>query len=148
MNTSANDTQVGGSHYRGRSNDDRQHWDMCHLLNWDYFLCAATKYVDRLGKKNNLEEELRKAAHYLTKRLELVASGAIPPDTFFCTGGDERVKELIDWIQCGRRYSAHVAGQTSFWVLILHGHHEKARDLAVDMADVVAAIRESLQSKP
>lgn len=66
---SANDRQVGGSHYAG----SYQHWDFVHDLNLDYWQACASKYVTRWRKKNGLED-LAKAPHYMEKRKELKRS--------------------------------------------------------------------------
>jgi hypothetical protein len=64
---SANDRQVGGSHYGLGSH---QHWDIVveHQLN--YFEGQITKYVMRARKKNGLED-LKKAHHFLEKYMEV-----------------------------------------------------------------------------
>lgn len=68
----ANDRQVGGSHYAAAY----QHWDMA----MDYRLChlaaAATKYLTRYEKKNGLED-VRKAAHYIEKWIERMTKGVL-----------------------------------------------------------------------
>ena len=71
---SANDKQVGGTHYR--SEGIPAHWDIAYALGWDYFVAAATKYLWRLGKKHPEKlgqlEDLAKAIHYLEKKRELL----------------------------------------------------------------------------
>lgn len=63
----ANNTQVGGSHYKA----DYQHWDFVRLcLGGRYLEGNFTKYVARHRKKNGLQD-LRKARHYLDKIIEL-----------------------------------------------------------------------------
>jgi hypothetical protein len=64
--SAANETQVGGSHYRA----EYQHWDFVADLELDYFQACASKYVTRWRKKNGLED-LHKAPHYMQKRQEL-----------------------------------------------------------------------------
>lgn len=64
--TSANDTQVGGQHYR----TDIQHWDYVVANKLDYFQGQITKYVTRWKKKNGLDD-LRKAQHFLEKYIEV-----------------------------------------------------------------------------
>jgi len=71
---SANDKQVGGSHYQTEDGIP-QHWDIAIALNWDFMIYAATKYLWRLGKKGGPEkelEDLQKAIHYLEKKQELL----------------------------------------------------------------------------
>lgn len=63
-----NSYQVGGNHYAAAI----QHWDFVAAYRLDYFQGVATKYICRWRKKNGLED-LRKAAHYLIKRIALTA---------------------------------------------------------------------------
>lgn len=64
---SANDKQVGGTHYGGGA---LQHWDVVSIMELDYFQGQITKYVMRWKKKNGVED-LKKAAHFLEKYIEL-----------------------------------------------------------------------------
>lgn len=64
----ANERQVAGNHY-GLSS--LQHWDLVAMFNWDYFQGQITKYLMRWRKKNGVQD-LRKAAHFLEKYIELV----------------------------------------------------------------------------
>lgn len=67
----ANQTQVGGSHYRAL---DPQPWDV--IVAWDLGFLAGNvvKYVARAGRKGDDErsfvEDLSKARHYLDKLIE------------------------------------------------------------------------------
>ena len=73
----ANTHQEGGSHYiEGAGHcpvcgTPLEHWDVVAMFGLDYFTGAATKYLFRLGRKGDTKEQLRKAIHYLQKRLEL-----------------------------------------------------------------------------
>lgn len=68
---SANDSQVGGTHYVS----EYQHWDfVAKCYGPGYFKGVVTKYVVRWRKKNGLED-LQKARHYLVKLTELVDEG-------------------------------------------------------------------------
>lgn len=60
---SANDRQVGGTHYKS----DYQHWDFVHDTGLDYYEGCATKYITR--RKGNRLEDLKKALHFLEKRM-------------------------------------------------------------------------------
>lgn len=62
---SANDTQVGGDHYKG----EYQHWDFVCDTGMHYLLGCATKYISRWRKKNGVED-LKKALHYVEKACE------------------------------------------------------------------------------
>jgi len=71
---SANDKQVGGTHYQ---TGGVQHWDLMAKLYGDaHFKCAATKYVARWRKKNGVQD-LEKALHYLIKLEELAKLGKV-----------------------------------------------------------------------
>ncbi len=63
----ANDTQVGGSHYRKL---DYQHWDFTHDCRLPWTIASATKYICRWRNKNGIKD-LEKAIHYLEKAIEL-----------------------------------------------------------------------------
>lgn len=62
----ANDTQIGGEHYKGKM----QHWDYAASNNLDYFAGCITKYITRWKLKNGIED-LYKARHFLNKYIEL-----------------------------------------------------------------------------
>ena len=64
----ANKRQVGGEHYRTASGF--QHWDMCAVLNLDYFQGQITKYVCRWRQKGGISD-LEKAQHFLEKYIEI-----------------------------------------------------------------------------
>jgi hypothetical protein len=66
----ANDTQVGGDHYRS----SLQHWDVIAQYNVGYLEGCASKYVSRWRKKNGLQD-LQKAVHFTTKLKEVLVSG-------------------------------------------------------------------------
>lgn len=59
---SANDQQVGGSHYK----TSYEHWDFVLATGMGYLEGNATKYVARWRKKGGIAD-LRKALHYLNK---------------------------------------------------------------------------------
>jgi len=61
----ANDTQVGGTHYRSPI----QHWDYVIANDLDYFQAMITRYVGRWKKKDGLKD-LYKARHFLDKYIE------------------------------------------------------------------------------
>lgn len=121
--SNANEAQHGGNHYSARHGaDKRQHWDMCYLLCWDYFLCAATKYIDRLGRKDDDILELNKAKHYLEKRLELRENGVtVPhdepqyPDSL--DPPDNSQQEILDFLRWAdqRKYTFL---QSRFFILV------------------------------
>jgi len=63
----ANDTQVGGMHYKGY---DIQVWDAIESWGLGFLDGNVIKYVARWRKKNGLED-LKKARHYLDKLIEV-----------------------------------------------------------------------------
>lgn len=65
---SANDRQVGGTHYRTKPLGV-QHWDYCSACEVQYLEGLASKYVSRWRKKNGVVD-LEKAVHCLEKRIE------------------------------------------------------------------------------
>lgn len=64
---SANNHQVGGSHYTAKS---IQPWDYIASNNLGYFEGNIVKYVSRWRDKGGIED-LRKARHYLDKLIEV-----------------------------------------------------------------------------
>jgi hypothetical protein len=64
--TSANDTQVAGTHYKNKS---IQPWDYIISNNIGYLEGNVIKYVSRWKDKGGVDD-LRKAQHYLTKLIE------------------------------------------------------------------------------
>lgn len=71
---SANENQVGGSHYK----TPHQHWDLAADLGLGYFEGQITKYVTRHRSKKGLED-LQKALHFTIKLTELVKTGRYLP---------------------------------------------------------------------
>lgn len=78
---SANDTQVGGDHYK--TDGGLQHWDMVSLFNLDYFQGQITKYILRWKYKHSTPakrlEDLKKARHFLDKYIELQEKKIVQP---------------------------------------------------------------------
>lgn len=63
---SANETQVGGAHYKDKK---IQTWDYISQNNIPYLEGCVIKYVSRWRDKGGVED-LRKAQHYLEKLIE------------------------------------------------------------------------------
>jgi hypothetical protein len=66
MNSAANATQIGGSHYK---TEGVQHWDIVDTYEVCYLAGCATKYLTRFRRKNGLQD-LQKAQHYIAKMIE------------------------------------------------------------------------------
>ena len=64
----ANDTQVGGEHYK---KGGEEHWDRAWRLKYDPFQYIITKWVERWRDKGGLED-LKKARHALEKYIEVL----------------------------------------------------------------------------
>jgi hypothetical protein len=76
--TRANETQVGGAHYKARI----QHWDFVLHNGLGYLEGCATKYISRSRKKHESPaQDLRKAVHYLQKLEEAFRAGTVKPRT-------------------------------------------------------------------
>lgn len=67
---SANDSQIGGNHYKGQA---VQPWDFIVSNGLGYLEGNVVKYVSRWRKKGGVED-LRKAQHYLAKLIEVAES--------------------------------------------------------------------------
>jgi len=70
----ANDTQVGGSHYK---KGGEEHWDRAWRLKYDCFQYIITKWVERWRDKGGLED-LKKAHHALGKYIEVIEAEQAP----------------------------------------------------------------------
>jgi hypothetical protein len=66
----ADDTQIGGSHYKDKT---IQPWDYIIANDLGYLEGNVVKYISRWKNKNGVED-LKKAQHYLSKLIE-VANG-------------------------------------------------------------------------
>ena len=75
---SANDRQVGGTHY----GEDYQHWDFAIDTRMPYIEGQITKYVDRHGRKNG-RQDLEKAKHFAEKLFEAATTGAVAPTSIY-----------------------------------------------------------------
>lgn len=69
----ANDRQVGGSHYAA----GYQHWDLVAEVELGYFEGQITKYVARHAKKHG-KPDLEKALHFSEKYAEVLDMKARP----------------------------------------------------------------------
>lgn len=69
----ANDTQVGGSHYK---NMRVEPWDIVDSWSLEqaigFYRGNAVKYMMRMGTKDERVQELKKARHYLDKLIEIL----------------------------------------------------------------------------
>ena len=76
----ANEYQVGGSHYKSMRVEPWDVIDGCFTKEQakGYYRGNVIKYVMRAGKKGSEIEDLKKAAHYLQKLIEVLSE----------TGGD------------------------------------------------------------
>lgn len=79
---SANDTQVGGTHYK----TSFEHWDLAHDLDLGYFEGQITRYITRHRAKKGLEDA-RKCLHFAKKLKELAVLHARQPRHQYATGG-------------------------------------------------------------
>lgn len=70
--TTANETQVGGDHYKEKS---IQPWDFIAANQLGYFEGNIVKYVSRWRDKGGIND-LKKARHYLDKLIELEDNAA------------------------------------------------------------------------
>jgi hypothetical protein len=71
---SANETQIGGEHYKDKA---IQPWDYITSNHLGYLEGCIIKYVSRYKDKNGLED-LNKAKHFLDKLIEVESARAIP----------------------------------------------------------------------
>lgn len=99
---SANDTQVGGEHYKAPI----QHWDYVLANHIPYLEAQIIKYVTRWRLKNGLQD-LQKARHFLDKLIEVESAQCAPPPV---------LNDLVSWplgdtFQYGNHSGAGQTGQ-------------------------------------
>lgn len=72
---SARDIQVGGTHYKSLS---VQPWDVVDTWPVEqqigFYRGNALKYLMRMGSKDEALQEIKKAAHYVQKLIEVLES--------------------------------------------------------------------------
>lgn len=92
---SANDRQIGGSHYKGA---EYQHWDFANDIRLSYLAGTASKYVARWRRHPAGMENLEKAIHYIDKAEEchVQGSSASHRDANFWRFATENKVHLID----------------------------------------------------
>jgi Protein of unknwon function (DUF3310) len=73
--TPADNTQVGGAHYKATSYD---HWNYAIDARLPYLEGQITKYVDRHARKNG-KQDLEKALHFAQKLRECALEGRAYP---------------------------------------------------------------------
>lgn len=77
VDTTANDTQVGGDHYKGQK-ILIEPWDYCMANQLDPMQFGIIKYTTRWPDKGGIED-LRKVQHYLHKYIEALENGLPVP---------------------------------------------------------------------
>jgi len=83
--------QVGGDHYR--QHEGLQPWDIIDAYGLDFYEGNILKYLLRV--KGDRLEDLRKCAHYIAKKIELVEAaqfGDVPRDPWLPNEGPENVR--------------------------------------------------------
>lgn len=98
MAAKANDTQVGGDHYK---KGGEEHWDRAWRLDYDCFQYIITKWVERWKFKDGLKD-LRKAQHAITKYIEVVEAAQVNSvgatlDDIMYKERPSRFKDPKDW---------------------------------------------------
>ena len=94
--SSANETQVGGEHYRAKG---LQHWDLMAQYNIPYLEGNGSKYIYRWESKGGLQD-LQKCEHYLVKIIEMVEHEGyyhcpwIPPAVLHQFFEDNNVRDM------------------------------------------------------
>lgn len=94
---SANNTQIGGKHYKS----EYQHWDFVQDMGLGYLIGCATKYVARHRKKNG-KQDLEKAVHYINKHTETnrgeTHKNTTKRKTINCFVADNNIGQREAWV--------------------------------------------------
>lgn len=103
---SANDTQVGGEHYK---NLDIEPWDV--IDTWPveqrigFYRGNALKYIMRLGAKDVMTLEAKKAGHYCQKLAEVLTEvGEVSDKGKRATSINAALDEVVWCIHARREY--------------------------------------------
>lgn len=91
---SANDRQVGGSHYKDNA---IQPWDFIAANKLGYFEGNIIKYVSRWQEKGGVKD-LEKARHYLDKLIELQGEPQQSTTVRAVTGKEYKHVDIKEWI--------------------------------------------------
>ena len=75
--STANERQIGGDHYRRQA---IQPWDFIIANGLDFMEGNVVRYVSRWRRKDGVND-LKKAAHYLQKMIEMAEAGSYGPSS-------------------------------------------------------------------
>jgi hypothetical protein len=88
----ANDTQIGGTHYK---NGGEEHWDRAYRLRYDCFQYIITKWIERWRSKGGIQD-LEKAEHAIKKYIEVARAEALAQSPARCFSDPLRDSESND----------------------------------------------------
>lgn len=77
MSVKANDIQIGGEHYKQFKGHEP--WDVITAWDLGYLEGTALKYISRWKHKGGVED-LKKAIHFLQKKIEVVENESTGAD--------------------------------------------------------------------
>ena len=77
MSVKANDIQIGGDHYKQFKGHEP--WDVITAWDLGYLEGTALKYISRWKHKGGVED-LKKAIHFLQKKIEVVENESTGAD--------------------------------------------------------------------
>lgn len=120
--SSANETQIGGSHYKGAA---LEHWDFTvRALGNRYLEGAITKYISRWRRKDGLKD-LMKCDHFLQKLGEEIVHCRVYPLPH--VGSTERIR-MVELFNSSYNLPSEEAGivfVAATWTKL--GHIQEAR---------------------
>lgn len=97
---SANDRQVGGSHYK-QADGGEEHWDRVARLKLNYFQARATAYIERAPQKNG-KADIEKGIHFLEKYLEvwdILHPTVLIPYCQVVEPTQDEIKNSVGWLE-------------------------------------------------
>lgn len=104
---SANDTQVGGDHYK---NLDIEPWDVIDTWPLEqrigFYRGNALKYIMRLGAKDVMALEAKKAGHYCQKLAEVLSE--LPAESKPVASVNAALEEVVQYIHARQEYFCSV----------------------------------------
>lgn len=113
--STADSRQPGGSHYKDNPTPELQHWNVVAAMGWDYYIGQATRYLWRLGKKDDPVLELEKSIHYLEKKLELIKAARAALPLHCCPEHKAGTEKVGVGVWESFRWMCHTCGHRGPW---------------------------------
>lgn len=130
--TTANDEQVGGTHYK--TAQPYQHWDFVEKTNLPYMEAQIIKYISRHRNKNG-PQDVQKAMHFTAKLMELRGNRYHIPPAY------SNLEETVKWCRTNN------LGDLETKVIVLAVNWTSVTDLAIARGLMSSMLMEYARAK-